>query len=145
VLAYARGKIAVYIDAKRISAEDLVAAVARHGMEEHVVVYGGRELQRGVQKLNPRIKLMLEASSLDAVTRIVEQLHPQVIAFDARDFKDEIIAVALKAKAGVYVDRLGPADTPESWEDAVKRGATGIQSDHPAELVQFLRSKGWHQ
>jgi glycerophosphoryl diester phosphodiesterase len=145
VLEFARGKIGVYIDSKRISAQDLVAAVARYGMEDHVVVYGGLDLHRGVQKLNPRIKVMPESSSLDIVTRIVEELRPRVIAFDARDFKDEIIAVAIKAKAGIYVDRLGPADTPESWEDAVRRGATGIQSDHPAELVEFLRKKGWHK
>ena len=114
-------------------------------MEDHVVVYGGLDLHRGVQKLNPRIKVMPESSSFDIVTKIVEELRPRVIAFDARDFKDEIIAVAIKAKAGIYVDRLGPADAPESWEDAVRRGATGIQSDHPAELVEFLRKKGWHK
>jgi len=145
VLAYARGKIGVYIDSKRISAEDLVAAVARHEMEDHVVVYGGMQLQRGIQKLNPRIRLMPEASNVDVVTRIVEELRPKVIAFDARDFKDEILSIAVKANAGVYVDRLGPADNPEMWDDAVRRGASGIQSDKPAELVQFLRSKGWHK
>ncbi|MEO8597387.1 MAG: glycerophosphodiester phosphodiesterase family protein [Candidatus Solibacter sp.] len=145
VLAYARGKIDVYIDAKRISAEDLVAAVARYGMEDHVVVYGSMELHRGIQKLNPLIRVMPEASNLDVATRIAEELRPKVIAFDARDFKDDVIAVAINSKAGIFVDRLGPADTPESWEDAIRRGATGIQSDHPAEMVQFLRSKGWHK
>lgn len=145
VLEFARGKIGVYIDAKQISAQDLVNAVARYGMEDHVVVYGGMDLHRGVQKLNPRIRIMPESSSLEIANRIVDELHPQVIAYSARDFTDEIIAVAVKAKAGIYVDRLGNADTPEFWEDAVRRGATGIQSDRPAELVRFLRSKGWHK
>jgi glycerophosphoryl diester phosphodiesterase len=142
-LAFARGKIGVYIDAKRISAKDLVDAVVKHGLEDKVVVYGGLELHRGVQKLNARIKVMPEAVNAEVAAKIVEELHPKLLAFDARDFRDEVIAVAVKSDAGVYVDRLGPADTPESWEDAVKRGATGIQTDKPAELVQFLRSKGW--
>lgn len=145
VLAFARGRIGVYIDAKHISGEALVTAVVSHGMEDHVVVYGGLDLHRDVRRLNPRIKIMPEASSLDVATRIVEELLPKVMAFDAHDFKEDIIGVALKAKTGIFVDRLGPADTPESWEDAVRRGATGIQSDHPAELVQFLRSRGWHK
>jgi glycerophosphoryl diester phosphodiesterase len=144
VLEFARGKIGVYIDAKRISAADLVAAVRKFGMEDHVVVYGGPDLHRAVQKLEPRIKLMPEAGSVDLATKFVEELKPRVIAFDARDFKDEIIAVARRAKADIYVDRLGTADTPESWDDAVRRGATGIQSDHPAELVRFLRAKKLH-
>jgi glycerophosphoryl diester phosphodiesterase len=144
VLEFARGKIGVYIDSKRISAADLVAAVRKFGMEDHVVVYGGMELHRGVQKLEPRIKVMPEAGSVDFAAKFIEELKPRVIAFDARDFKDEIIGVARQAKAGIYVDRLGSADTPDSWDDAIRRGATGIQSDHPAELVQFLRAKKLH-
>src|SRR5258707_8549388 len=145
VLAFAKGKINVYIDAKRISAQDIVDAVRRHGMEDHVVLYGGVELQRGVHKLEPRIKMMPEAVNAEVARRIVDDLHPPVLAFDARDFRDEVIAVAKEAKAGIYVDRLGPADNAEAWEDAVPRGATGIQSDQPAELVLFLRSKGLHK
>jgi len=145
VLAFAKGQINVYIDAKRISAQDVVDAVRRHGMEDHVVLYGGVELQRGVHKLEPRIKMMPEAVNAEVARRIVDDLHPPVLAFDARDFRDEVIGVAKEAKAGIYVDRLGPADNADSWEDAVRRGATGIQSDHPAELVLFLRSKGLHK
>jgi glycerophosphoryl diester phosphodiesterase len=145
VLEFARGKIGVYIDSKRISATDLVAAVRKFGMEDQVVVYGGMELHRGVRKLEPRIKIMPEAGSLEIATKFIEELRPPVIAFDARDFKDEIIAAARRAKAGIYVDRLGPADKPEFWEDAIRRGATGIQSDHPAELVEFLRARKLHR
>src|SRR6476469_1415267 len=50
VLEFARGKIGVYIDAKLVSAADLVAAVRRFAMEDHVVVYGGVELHRGINK-----------------------------------------------------------------------------------------------
>lgn len=145
VLEFAKGKVGVYIDAKRVSARDLVDAVRRHGMEDQVVLYGGVELQRGVHDLEPRIKMMPEAVSVDVATRIARQLKPPVFAFDVRDFRDEVIAVARAAKAGIFVDRLGPADHPESWADAVRRGATGIQSDRPAELVRFLRSQGLHR
>jgi glycerophosphoryl diester phosphodiesterase len=138
-LEFARGRIGVYIDAKRISAKDLVDAVARHALEDHVVVYGGFDLLRGVQALNPKIKVMPEANNPEIATKLVDALHPQVLAFDARDFRDEVISIAKSTHADIYVDRLGPADTPESWQDAITRGATGIQTDHPAELVKFLR------
>lgn len=145
VMEFARGKIGVYIDSKQISAKDLVETVVKYGMEDQVVVYGGLELHRGVQKLNPRIRIMPESESVEIAARIAEELHPRVFAFDAHDFKDDVIAVARKANAGIYVDRLGIADSPASWQDAVERGATGIQSDHPAELVKFLREKEWHK
>ncbi len=144
-LALAKGKIGVYIDSKSISAQDLVSTVRKFGMGEHVVVYGSVGLHRDVRKLDPRIRVMPEAGNTDLVKRLIEELSPPIISFDARDFRDDVISVVKAAGLDVYVDRLGPADNPQSWEDAVRRGATGIQTDHPAELVQFLRSNGWHK
>ncbi len=145
VLDFAHGKIGVYVDTKRASATDIVATLERHAMQDHVVVYGGFEYLAQVAALRPRIKVMPESVNATIVKKLIAELKPQVIAFDARDFTDEIIGLAREAKAGIYVDRLGDADRPELWQDAVDRGATGIQTDRPAELVQFLRSRKLHR
>ncbi len=145
VLDFARGKIGVYVDTKRASAADIVAALERHDMQDHVVIYGGFEYLGQVAALRPKIKVMPEAVSPAVIKKLIAELKPVVIAFDARDFTDEIIGLAREAKASIYVDRLGLADRPEIWQDAVDRGAAGIQTDRPAELVQYLRSKGYHR
>jgi glycerophosphoryl diester phosphodiesterase len=44
----------------------------------------------------------------------------------------------------IYVDRLGSADNAAAWQEAIDQGADGIQTDHPAELVRYLRDKGYH-
>jgi glycerophosphoryl diester phosphodiesterase len=144
-LEFAKGKIGVYVDTKRASAADIVAAIERHDMQDHVVIYGGYEYLKQVAALRPKIKVMPEAVSATFVKKLIDELKPQVIAFDARDFTDEIIDMTKAAKADIYVDRLGNADRPDAWQDAVARGATGIQTDHPAELVQYLRGKGYHK
>jgi hypothetical protein len=41
----------------------------------------------------------------------------------------------------VFVDR----QTEQEWRDAIEMGATGIQTDHPAELTAFLRANGYHK
>lgn len=142
-LAFAHGKIGIYIDSKRLSAQDLVDAVERHHMAASVVVYGDPAFLKQVGALRPDLRLMPEAGSLDRVSALIEMLHPLVFAFDAKDFQDDIIAAARAAKADIFVDRLGPADTPASWQDAIDRGATGIQTDKPAELVDYLRQHGY--
>jgi glycerophosphoryl diester phosphodiesterase len=142
-LVLARGKIGVYVDTKQASARDLIAAIEKHHMEDHVVIYGGLEVLKEIARLRPRIKVMPEAVSVSFARSLVEQLRPRVIAFDARDFQDDIVAVAKQGKADIYVDRLGPADNPSAWQNAIDRGATGIQTDKPAELVQYLKSKGY--
>jgi glycerophosphoryl diester phosphodiesterase len=144
-LAFARGKIGVYIDSKRISAADAVAAVRRHDMEDRVVVYGDPKYLREVGMLSPQMKLMPEARNPAVLRGLIDSLALKVAAFDAGDFNDETIRVARDAGVEIYVDRLGAADNPSGWQDAIDRGAAGIQTDHPAELVQFLKSKGYHR
>ena len=145
VLDLARGKIGVYVDSKQVSAADMIAAVERYDMQDRIVVYGGYKYLKDVAALRPKIRVMPESVSAAVCRKLIDEFHPKVIAFDARDFKDEIIAIAKTAKADIYVDRFGDADTPASWQDAIDRGATGIQTNKPAELVGYLRSRGYHQ
>ena len=88
---------------------------------------------------------MPEANDAAILKTLLAELKPRVVAFDARDFKDDVIAVARQAGVEIYVDRLGPADNVPGWQDAVGRGAAGIQTDRPAELVQYLRSRRRHK
>ncbi len=142
-LDLARGKIGVYVDVKEASAQDLVTHIEEHGMSDHVVIYAGLSLGKEIQKLNPKLKIMPEAGSVENAKHLIDRLHPGVIAFDAGDFTPEIIRVVKEANAQVYVDRMGKTDSPAGWQLAIDAGADGIQTDHPAELVQYLREKGY--
>ena len=142
-LDLARGKIGIYVDVKNASPKDVVRHIEEHGMVDQVVIYGGLQFSIEVQKLNPKLKVMPESQSVEAVKRIVEQLHPRVIAFGARDFTPDIIRLTKAASAEIYVDRMGATDNPAGWQSAIDAGADGIQTDHPAELVKYLRGKGY--
>jgi glycerophosphoryl diester phosphodiesterase len=141
-LALARGKIGVYVDSKDIAPADLTAALAKANMLNPVVIYGGAGFLKKVQALSPSLKVMPEAYSAITLEKLLADLKLNVAAFDAGDFKDEAIAVAKRAGVQIYVDRLGPADHAAAWQDAVDRGAAGIQTDRPGELVEYLRSHG---
>lgn len=142
-LAFAHGKIGIYVDSKNITAAEAIAAIERHGMQDHVVIYGGPAYLKEIAAARPSMKVMPEARSPEVLTGLIEALHLRVAAFDAKDFQNEAIDIARKAGLGIYVDRLGPADNVKFWQDAIDRGATGIQADHPAELVAYLKSKGY--
>lgn len=142
-LAYAHGKIGVYVDSKHISPHDAVDALTRHGMLDHVVVYGGRNYLKEVSTLEPKLKVMPEADNPATLRSLLDLLPLKVAAFDAKDFTDETISIAKEANVAIYVDRLGLADNPAGWQDAIDRGAAGIQTDHPAELVEYLKSKNY--
>jgi len=142
-LDLARGKIGIYVDVKSASAKDLVTHIEEHGMADHVVIYVGLSLGKEIQKLNPKLKVMPEAGTVENAKRLIERLHPLVMAFDAGDFTPDVIRVVKEAKAEIYVDRMGTTDAPAGWQSAIDAGADGIQTDRPAELVQYLREKGY--
>ena len=143
-LALARkAGIGIYVDVKAADPAQLFEAIQKSDMQDRVVIYAGKKFLLDLAKLAPRLKAMPEARNADTLRDLLDSLPLKVVAFDAADFKDDLIAATHEKKALVYVDRLGPADNPQSWEDAVKRGADGIQTDHPAELVSFLKSRGW--
>lgn len=144
-LNLAHGKIGVYVDCKDLSPADLVAALTKADMLDKVVIYGGAGFLKQVLALQPSLKAMPEADNAANLKKLVSSLNLRVVAFDAGDFKDDVIAVAKEARADIYVDRLGPADNPEHWQDAVNRGATGIQTNKPAELVNYLRTHNSHK
>ena len=146
-LDYARGKINIYVDVKKVVTKDLVDHIVEHGMAENVVIYSGW-ISKEIQQLNPKLKIMPESSNVDMVKRIVTELHPKVIAFGASDWTPEIIKLAKDSGAELYLDRQGsdksgPTDNPAGWQAAIDAGADGIQTDRPAELVKYLREKGY--
>jgi glycerophosphoryl diester phosphodiesterase len=144
VLDYARGKINIYVDVKQVTAKELVDHIVSHGMADNVVIYSGR-ISKEIQDLNPNLKIMPEARNAEFAQKLVDELHLKVMAFDASDFKPEVIDVAKKGHAQIYVDRLGLLDNVAAWQDAIDQGADGIQTDHPEELVNYLSAKGYRK
>jgi len=140
-LALAHGRIGVYVDSKDIAPADVVAALTRADMLGAVVIYGGAGYLKKVQALSPSLRVMPEAYGASTFEKLLADLKPRVVAFDAGDFKDDAIAAAKLAGVEIYVDRLGSADNVSAWQDAVDRGAAGIQTDRPAELVEYLRAR----
>jgi glycerophosphoryl diester phosphodiesterase len=136
----AKGKINVYVDTKYADPQQLVDTIVRHDMQDHVVIYGNPFFLYDVHKIRPTLKVMPEAITPDICKFLVRGVQPQVMAFDASDFKDPVIACAKQANAEIYVDRLGDADNAETWQKAIDLGASGIQTNLPAELAIYLRA-----
>lgn len=138
----AHGRINVYVDTKDADAQQLVDAIVRKDMQDHVVIYGNPFFLYEVHKIRPALKVMPEALSPDICKLFVRAMRLEVIAFDAGDFRDPVIGCARDAHARIFVDRLGDADTPETWQSAIDLGAAGIQTNLPAELASYLKAHG---
>ncbi len=147
MLKMARGKIGIYADTKDASPEALLGALKKYGMLSHTVIYGYHmDFFEGVAKLDPDAWIMPEAvhRNQPVLEDLLQEFHLKVVAFSASDFKEPLISMTKQAGAKIYVDRLGNADNPQSWQAAIDAGADGIQTDHPAGLLKYLRDHGYH-
>jgi glycerophosphoryl diester phosphodiesterase len=141
-LDLAKGKIGIYVDTKNASPKDLVAAIERHDMGDHVIFYSANmDFLKQIADLRPAWKLMPEANDPKHVQDVIAALHPFLLAFDRRDFNAATIQAAHQAQVGIFVDLFNPPD----WEAGIAAGVAGIQTDWPAELIAFLRPRGLHK
>lgn len=142
-----KGGIGIYVHSKQAAPQQLVNATERHEMGGHVLFFGDDEsdphLLPEISRLRPGWKVMPEAFNAAHVRELMLSLRPMILAFDDRDFDESTIAAARDAKVDIFVDRL--ANNPRLWQDAIDRGATGIQTDYPAELVSYLRANKRHK
>jgi len=136
----AHGKINVYVDTKYADPQQLVDTIVRHDMQDHVVIYGNPFFLYEVRKIRPTLKVMPEAISPDICKFMVRAMQPQVIAFEANDFKDPVIDCAKTANAKIYVDRLGDADNPLERIKLIKILALSLQARHPPWPTNAARS-----
>jgi glycerophosphoryl diester phosphodiesterase len=141
-LELCEGKIGIYVDTKDASPQDLIAAIERHDMGDHVMFWSEHtDFLKQIHDLRPKWIIMPEAFNPKNVEKIVALLHPQLLGADERDFNAATIAAAKAANVGIFVDR----QTEQEWQDAVDQGAAGIQTNHPEELIAFLRAHGLHK
>src|SRR5579872_891338 len=80
-LAFAEGRIAVYVDCKRVSPGDVIDALERHHMLEHSVIYGGWEFLKQVSAIRSTARVMPEAGTPDHLRKVLTEGNPRVIAF----------------------------------------------------------------
>src|ERR1700677_1704200 len=142
VLELCKGKIGIYVDTKDAAPTDLVAAIERHDMGDHVMFWSeNTKFLEQIHDLRPKWVIMPEAFNPENVQKVVALLHPQLLGADERDFNGPTIAAAKAANVGIFVDR----QTEKEWRDAVDQGAVGIQTNYPVELTAFLRANGYHK
>lgn len=144
-LELAKGRIGIYVDNKQTKPASLIQSIDVAGMGDHVVIYATPSEAKEISAIRPAWKLMPEAGDPSQLQHLIDSLHLRIAAFDQKDFNPETIKVGRRAGIDIYVDRLGAQDNEHGWQSALEAGATGIQTDHPAELVRYLRSQALHK
>lgn len=143
VLQLCRNKINIYLDHKEAPAEQLWKAIRAHHMEKQVIVYNGMEGLKEWKRIAPQLPVMPslpnEFRRPGGIAEYLKDLPAEVLDGNLVEWTKELVDQAHAAGAKVYADNLGPNDNPEGFRKAIEMGVDGIQTDHPDQLLAFLR------
>lgn len=147
VLKLCKGKINIYLDFKDADVKKTYNEIKKAGMRNEVVVYINHEKQYFEwQKTAPKMPLML---SLPDTVKSAEQLssflkaYPTVILDGSyKENSREIVNAVMQKSIAIWTDVQASNEGPESWNLALQKGFLGLQTDHPEDLIQYLKSRG---
>jgi len=92
-----------------------------------------------VKKYSCRTFPMPDPGPAKNIAKVVEEVHPRVLATDMSQLNADYMKIAKKYHAKVIVDE--DDGTEEEWKKILHWGTDGIQTDHPAKLIEFLKSR----
>lgn len=112
-------------------------------MQNNVVVYLNKEEQYGQwKKVAPQIPLMSslpENMDNTELNSLLDKRHLNVVdnAYD-----NNMVRLLHNRKIAVWLDVQGNDEKPEKWDQALKLGVDGLQTNHPESLIKYLESRG---
>ena len=146
VLKVCKGKIGIYLDYKNARVEQAYQLIQKYNMEKEIVVYINTPQQFiDWRKVAPNMPLMVSLpdhiKTADALTKFLQTTPIEILDGDYSDYTSEMLEAATKAGSVVWPDIQSPQES-NNWDAAITIGLRGLQTDHPAALIQYLVQKG---
>ncbi|MEZ6048790.1 MAG: glycerophosphodiester phosphodiesterase family protein [Planctomycetaceae bacterium] len=138
------GRIGLYLDHKNADVPQVVALLKEKQMLKSTIIYcGSTAILKEYRQLAPDLRIMTGHPDSEAKLRdLMKSLKPETLDGNLRDWSASQANLARELGAELWVDCLGDTDDEASWQSALDLQVTAIQSDKPAELIEFLKSKG---
>lgn len=146
VLDLCKGRIHIYLDFKDASVQQAYDAIRRHGMEKEVIVYINTLQQyHDWHAMVPQMPLMLSLPDnihdAGALTAFIKENNFALLDGDYTDYNAALLQAAKQEGMAVWPD-IQSAEEYKNWDKAIALGFTGLQTDHPADLIHYLQQIG---
>ena len=137
VIALCRGKIGIYLDVKAANINELAALVREFEMEQDTLWYIPYSRVKELTECAPRAWPMPDPGPESGLAKLLADCKPAVVASMWKHFSPTFAERCHKNGAIVIVDEDGKG----CWQSLLDYKADGIQTDHPAELIDFLKQR----
>jgi glycerophosphoryl diester phosphodiesterase len=140
-----RGKLKIYMDIKAVHATDVVPLLKKHRMEKNVIayLYGPAHRDEWLRDA-PQIPIISDLMTMKSGEQIEREwrAHPLAITDGGyEDYRLEFVEKWHALGVAVVPDIQGSDESPAKWQPMIDMGVDGLQTDHPKDLVDYLKSK----
>jgi len=145
LLKASRGKMGFYLDCKAVDPAQAFALVKRYKLTDRVFAYTSTDGALAWKKAAPEVPVMTsppdDAKTPTALTAFLKE-WPFELLDGPVTLSAECVAAARDLGTEIWADIENPLESPAQWGPAIARGLSGLQSDHPAELIAYLKQLG---
>jgi glycerophosphoryl diester phosphodiesterase len=146
ILKLCKAKIYIYIDYKRADVAIVYAMLKNYGMEKQVLVYinnpqqfvDWRKIATGMPLM---VSLPSDVKDETGIKAFIDKVKPDILDGGWKEYTAEMVLLAKATHLTVWPDIQG-FNEAQDWNTAIVKGFTGLQTDHPAALIKFLKEKG---
>ena len=141
----ARGRIQLYLDLKETDPLPVVRLVEKLGARS-IVYYRpySHTALRQILSESPESRVLIDlgdwVQSADLLATLRRAYPTAAISSDWRNWEPSAVAEARRLGLPTFVNVLGVYDTPENLRAAVALGFDYIQTDHPRQLLEILKT-----
>jgi len=145
VLQFCKYKINIYLDFKEANVQEAYAAIQKAHMEDQMVVYINTPNQFvDWRKWAPKMPLILSLNSKVndslAMVQYLSRINIDILDGNWNEYTKETVRAAKEMGVPVWADMQSKFEDENYWLKGLILGLAGIQTDHPKELVQFIKS-----
>jgi glycerophosphoryl diester phosphodiesterase len=143
-LKVCKKKINIYLDFKDADVEQVYQEVLKMKMQDQLVVYINSPKQLvDWRKYAPQIPLILSLNTkiIDSASMIqyLAKTPIDILDGDWTEYTVQTVKAANTFGVPVWADMQSKQEDEAYWLKGIELGLSGIQTDHPKELVQFIR------
>lgn len=142
ILQLCQGKIGIYLDLKDAPVDELMKIIRKYNMEKDIIWYIPANYLLGLEGTDTLFGNsfpMPDPRSEENLENVLKKLKPCAIATDMGTLSQQFVQKAHEYGARVIVDE--DKGTEAEWEQIIRWGTDGIQTDNPQKLIDFLNRK----
>jgi glycerophosphoryl diester phosphodiesterase len=144
ILQLCQGKMGIYLDLKDADTQQITELIKKYGMERHIVWYVHASFHKALMEIKQFCEsclIMPDPGAVDNIERVVAAYQPRIIATDMGQLSGKFVTAVHEKQAMVFVDDSedDPKKREAEWQRMIDWGTDGIQTDHPEELIGFLK------